>query len=57
MAIADVLQERRRSRRDATAGARASGAPTDGTPSPDGPDDDVMALADAIQHRRAGGRR
>jgi hypothetical protein len=57
MAIADVLQERRRSRRggprEATA-ARASGAPATGRSSPDGPDDDVMALADAIQQRRAG---
>jgi hypothetical protein len=83
MAIADVLQERRRSRRggrrEATAArpsgpstgraagataargagaaaGRASGAAAAGTPAPGTADDDVMALADAVQRRRAGRR-
>src|SRR6266699_2095556 len=66
MAIADVLQERRRSRRsrrDSTSPPRATPAgspPPGGTPSvasppsPQEPDDDYMALADALQHRRGG---
>jgi hypothetical protein len=66
MAIADVLQERRRSRRsrrDSTSPPRATPAgspPPGGTPSaasppsPQEPDDDYMALADALQRRRGG---
>lgn len=60
MAIADVLQERRRSRRcdrDGTARpvitAPPASPPPAGTPARE-PDDDVMALADALQHRRRG---
>jgi hypothetical protein len=84
MAIADVLQERRRSRRggrrEATAtrasgaaAARGAGAAPTGRPSRAeagqasgaaatgsspacGADDDVMALADAVQRRRASRR-
>jgi hypothetical protein len=50
MAIADVLQKRRKPRRagrkDPSVGSSRSDA-----------DDDFMALADAIQGRREGGRR
>jgi hypothetical protein len=50
MAIADVLQKRRKPRRagrkDPPVGSSRSDA-----------DDDFMALADAIQRRREGGRR
>ncbi len=64
MAIADVLQERRRSRRGARLQAATPPAPgarpprsTPPAPTPRSsrdPDDDVMALADALQRRRAG---
>jgi hypothetical protein len=57
MAIADVLQERRRTRRNGRRGGGAeSTAQAAGTVPPRAPDDDVMALADALQHRRARGR-
>jgi hypothetical protein len=61
MAIADVLQERRRSRgggrRDGAARPVTTAPPA--SPAPAGPparepDDDVMALANALQHRRRG---
>jgi hypothetical protein len=63
MAIADVLQERRRSRRggrrDATSRSTPPNAPLPGTTapaskpaSPQEPDDDYMALANALQRRR-----
>ena len=60
MAIADVLQERRRTRRSGRRGGGASkpaATAAAATAPPRAPDDDVMALADALQHRRARGRR
>jgi hypothetical protein len=59
MAIADVLQERRRSRRGGRRDGPAPPVPTPpptrppaATPTAREPDDDVMALADALQRRR-----